>query len=395
MNISELRTKRAKAWEATKAFLESHRREDGRLSAEDDATYTRMEQEVNDLGKEIARLERQEALDKEMNAPTSKPLTQKPDAVKEDTKTGRAADDYKNAFWKKLRNRRAPDLYNALQVGVDAEGGFLCPDSFENQLVQGLLSKTVVRDLAHVISTSVGQHKIPVVSSRGEASWIEEEGPIPEDDDVFGQQYLDAHKVGCLIKVSEELLNDSAFDLESYFVAEFARRIGRKEEEAFLSGNGASKPSGVLESAEVGVTSASATTVTADELIDLFSSLDAPYRVNAVWLVNDSTMRVIRKLKDQNGQYLWQKALHEGEHETLLGKPIFHSPYAPELAAGAKAIAFGDFSYYWIGDRQGISFRRLNERYADTGQVGFLATKRVDGKLILPEAVKVLQMKSA
>ena len=143
------------------------------------------------------------------------------------------------------------------------------------------------------------------------------------------------------------------------------------------------------------MTAASATTVTADELIDLFYSLDAPYRVNAVWLVNDSTMRVIRKLKDQNGQYLWQKALHEGEHETLLGKPIFHSPFAPELAAGAKAIAFGDFSYYWIGDRQGISFRRLNERYADTGQVGFLATKRVDGKLILPEAVKVLQMKSA
>ena len=117
--------------------------------------------------------------------------------------------------------------------------------------------------------------------------------------------------------------------------------------------------------------------------------------VHAVWLVNDSTMRAIRKLKDQNGQYLWQKALHEGEHETLLGKPIYHSPFAPALEAGARAVAFGDFSYYWIGDRQGITFRRLNERYADTGQVGFLCTKRLDAKLILPEAIKVLQMKSA
>jgi HK97 family phage major capsid protein len=110
--------------------------------------------------------------------------------------------------------------------------------------------------------------------------------------------------------------------------------------------------------------------------------------------MNDSTMRYIRKLKDTTGQFLWQKALHEGEHETLLGKPIYHSPFAPEVAAGAKPILFGDLSYYWIGDRKGITFRRLNERYADTGQVGFLASKRLDGKLILPEAIKCLQMKA-
>ena len=194
--------------------------------------------------------------------------------------------------------------------------------------------------------------------------------------------------------MSEELLNDSAFDLEAYFVAEFARRIGNKEEEAFLNGDGAGKPTGILNDAEVGVTAASATAITADELIDLFYSLPAPYRANAVWVMNDSTMRYIRKLKDTTGQFLWQKALHEGEHETLLGKPIYHSPFAPEVAAGAKPILFGDLSYYWIGDRKGITFRRLNERYADTGQVGFLASKRLDGKLILPEAIKCLQMKA-
>lgn len=398
MNITELRTKRAKAWEAAKAFLESHRNTDGKLSVEDDATYTRMEQEVTDLGKEIARLERQEAIDRELNAPTSKPLTNKPDGTpKAPEKTGRAADTYKDAFWTQVRNRNGMtyEVRNALQVGVDTEGGYLCPDTFEHQLVTGLSAKNVIRSLSNVITTSSGQHKIPVVATKGTASWIEEEGAISEDDDVFGQQYIGAHKVGTLIKVSEELLNDSAFDLEAYFITEFARRIGNKEEDAFLSGDGSGKPTGILVDAEVGVTAASATAITADELIDLYYSLPAPYRATAVWVMNDATMRYIRKLKDTTGQYLWQKALHEGEHHTLLGRPIYHSEYMPTVEGGAKPILFGDLSYYWIGDRQGITFRRLNERYADTGQVGFLATKRTDGKLILSEAVKVLQMKSA
>lgn len=395
MTINELREKRNSVWEKAKAFLASHRNESGVLSAEDTATYETMEKEVIDLGTAIKQLERQEAMEREMNAATSTPITTKPAAgAKADPKTGRASDAYTEAFWKQARNNTSYDIRNALQVGVDTEGGYLCPDTFENQLVTGLTAKNVVRGLAHVISTSSGQHKIPVVANRGTASWVEEEGPIPEGDDTFGQQYIGAHKVGTLIKVSEELLNDSAFDLEAYFVAEFARRIGNKEEEAFLNGDGAGKPTGILNDAEVGVTAASATAITADELIDLFYSLPAPYRANAVWVMNDSTMRYIRKLKDTTGQFLWQKALHEGEHETLLGKPIYHSPFAPEVAAGAKPILFGDLSYYWIGDRKGITFRRLNERYADTGQVGFLASKRLDGKLILPEAIKCLQMKA-
>ena len=133
----------------------------------------------------------------------------------------------------------------------------------------------------------------------------------------------------------------------------------------------------------------------ADEVIDLFYSVKAPYRKNAVWVLNDATVRAIRKLKDSNGQYLWQPALHEGDHETLLGKKILTSPYMPEIGAGQKVVMFGDLSFYWIGDRQGITFKRLHERYADMGQVGFLASKRVDGKLVLPEAIKVLQMKGA
>ena len=199
-----------------------------------------------------------------------------------------------------------------------------------------------------------------------------------------------------MIKVSEELLADSVFDLEAYISKEFARRIGAREEESFFNGDGKGKPLGILAAAggaEVGVTAASATAITADEVIDLFYSLKAPYRKNAVWVLNDATVRLIRKLKDANGQYLWQPALREGEFDTILGKRIYTSPFMPTAAAGAKTILFGDLSYYWIGDRQGVTFKRLNERYADMGQVGFLASKRVDGKLVLPEAVKVLQQK--
>ena len=142
---------------------------------------------------------------------------------------------------------------------------------------------------------------------------------------------------------------------------------------------------------QVGVTAASASTITADELIDLYYSLKAPYRKNAVWVLNDSTMKIIRKLKDGSGQYLWQPALKDGEANTILGRPYFTSPYAPAVAAGAKSVLFGDLNYYWIGDREGITFRRLNELYAGNGQVGFLASKRLDGKTVLPEAIKVLQ----
>lgn len=393
--INELRAQRAKTWEQTKAFLDSHRK-NGVLSAEDTATYEKMEQEIVDLGHEIERQERLDGFEREMNTPVSTPITQKPEATKVDSKTGRASDAYKDAFWNHARKRDTYEVRNALQVGTDSEGGYLAPDEFENTLITALESENVVRSLAHTFTTSSGNHKIPVVSTKGTASWVDEEGAIPESDDVFGQQLIGAHKVATMIKVSEELLNDSAFDLEGYFRTEFARRIGSKEEEAFITGNGTGKPTGIFHTtggAELGVTTAAGTAITSDELIDLFYSLNSAYRKNAVWLLNDSSMKVIRKLKDSNGQYLWQPALHEGGFDTLLGKRLYTSPFVPEIAAGKKTVAFGDFNFYWIGDRAGITFKRLNERFAESGQIGFIASKRLDGKLILPEAVKVLQMK--
>ncbi len=290
-----------------------------------------------------------------------------------------------------------PQVVDALRIGADTEGGYLVPDEYERTLVEALEEENIFRGLAHIIRTASGERKIPVVATKGTASWIEEGGAFPESDDTFGQVTIGAYKLGTIIKVSEELLNDSVFDLESYIAREFARRIGTKEEEAFFTGDGTGKSLGVLADkggAEVGVTAASATGITADELLDLYYSLFSSYRKKAVWVVNDSTIKAIRKLKDNNGQYLWQPGLIANAPDTILGRPVNTSAFMPSIAAGAKSIIFGDFNYYWIADRQGRTFKRLNELFATTGQVGFLAFQRVDGKLILPEALKVLKQKA-
>lgn len=399
MTVLELREKRAKAWEAAKAFLDSHRTDKGVLSAEDDAAYSRMEQEITDLGKEISRMERLEALDAQMKKPVNQPLTGKPMSGRTIERIGRASDEYRTSFWDMMRSKAPlPSVVNALQEGTDSEGGYLVPDEYERTLVEALEEENMFRQLAKVIRTSSGDRKIPVVATKGTASWIDEEGAYTESDDSFGQVSIGAYKVGTMIKVSEELLNDSVFDLESYIAKEFARRIGAKEEEAFFTGDGSGKPLGILAAtggAETGVTAASSTAVTADELMDLFYSLKSPYRKKAVWVLNDSTIKAVRKLKDSTGQYLWQPSLVAGTPDTLLGRPVKTSAYMPVIAAGAKTIAFGDFSYYWIADRQGRSFKRLNELYAANGQVGFLGSQRVDGKLVLSEAVKVLAQKAS
>lgn len=394
--ILELREKRAKAWDAAKAFLDSRRGNDGLISAEDTATYDKMEEEVINLGKEIDRLEKQAAIDLELSKPVNSPIVNKPSQNGE-IKTGRATDEYKTSFWKAMRNKMSYEVQNALEVGTDSEGGYLVPDEFERTLIEALEEENIFRSLANVITTSSGDRKIPVVASKGTASWVDEEGEIPESDDAFNQVSIGAYKLATLIKVSEELLNDSVFNLQSYIAKEFGRRIGAKEEEAFFTGDGTGKPTGIfntLNGAQLGVTAASATAITADEIMDLFYSLKSPYRKKAIFVMNDATVKAIRKLKDGNGQYIWQPSITAGTPDTILNRPVKTSAYVPTIEAAAKTIAFGDFGYYWVADRQGRSFKRLNELYAVTGQVGFMATQRVDGKLILAESIKVLQQKA-
>lgn len=393
MTILELRTKRAKAWESAKSFLDSHRTEKGTLSAEDDATYTRMEQDITDLGKEIARLERQEAFEAELKKPLTNPLTGKPNTGSE-TKTGRASDDYNDAFNSFVRG--LPILHNVMEVGTDANGGYLVPTEYENKIIQGLRENNVMRQLCKVITTE-SERKIPVAASHTTAVWTAENAAYTESNPSFSQISIDAFKLTDLIKVSQELLQDSAFDIAAYIAEEIAYAFGGAEEEAFCVGTGGTQPTGVFTAngGQVGVTTGSAATVTSDELITLIYSLKSPYRKNAKFLMNDTTVSLLRKLKDGNGAYMWQPSMQAGEPDKLNGYPLYTSAYAPTITTDALAIGFGDFSHYWIADRSGRTIQRLNELFAGNGQVGFVASERVDGKTILPEAIKLLKMKNS
>ena len=397
--ILALREKRASLWDAAKKYRDAHIGSDGTMTAEDAATYDRMVDDVDRMKKEIDRLERQEAIENEMNRPVSQPIVNRPDdgQPKEKEKRGTATDEYKTAFWNMVRAKAMSyEIHNALKIGEDDHGGYLAPDEFERTLVEALEEQNIFRQFAHVITTSSGDRKIPVVASKGTASWIDEEAAFPESDDTFGMLSIGAFKLATTIKVSDELLHDSVFDVASYIAKEFARRIGAAEEEAFFTGNGTGRPTGILNAtggAETGVTSVGAN-ISFDDVIDLYYSLRSPYRRNAVFMMNDSTVRALRKLKNGSGDYLWQPSVTAGTPDTILNRPVYTSSYMPTVAAGAKSILFGDMSYYWIADREGRTFQRLNELYAPTGQVGFLSFERVDGKLILPEAAKVLQMKS-
>lgn len=397
MTIQELREKRAKAWDTARDFLDSKRNADGLLSEEDSKTYDTMEKQIVDLGKEIQRLERQAEIEAELNKPTSNPILGKPVNPEKSEETGTASDTYNTAFWNSIRSRNWVDIRNDLQAGMDSEGGYLVPDDFEKKLIESLMEENIFRQLATVIRTSSGDRKIPIVTSKGEAVWIDEEKAYTLSDDVFGQASLSAYKVGTAIKVSEELLNDSAFDLSAYITKEFARRVGAKEEEAFFVGDGNGKPTGIFAAAggaENGATTSTAN-ITFDDMMELFYSLKSPYRKKASWVLNDSTVKALRKLKDSNGNYIWSPSVSAGIPDTIMNRPYYTSSYVPESTAGSKAIAFGDFSYYWIADRKGFTFKRLNEVFAMNGQIGFIASKRVDGRLILPEAIKTLTIKKA
>jgi len=395
-NTLEMRNTRAKKWETAKAFLESRRGADGAVSEEDVKTYEKMEAEVLALGKDIDRIERQNAIDNAIVGDLNTPIMNPPSSPhKTDAVTGRASEDYSKSFILAMRKEKAdlnPAILNALSIGVDPEGGYLVPDQFERTLVQALEENDIMRTLARIITTSSGTLKIPVVATRGTASWVEEAAIIPESDSSFGQMTLDAHKLATLIKVSRELLEDSAFSIEAFLAEDFGRRLGALEEEAFFVGDGVKKPTGILKDAEVGHTAVSATDIGFDDVIKLYYSLRSPYRNRAVFAANEQTVMKLRMLKGTDGQYIWQPSVTLGTPDMLLGRPVYVSSYIPAIAAGAKALIFGDFRYYWIGDRRGRTFERLNELFAVTDQIGFKATQRVDGKLILPEAVKVLKM---
>ena len=316
MTILELREKRNKAWEAAKAFLESHRTEKGTLTAEDDATYTQME----------------------LNRPVNQPLTNKPGSGRgEEPKTGRASDEYRKAMLDAFRSN-FKRVSNILQEGVDADGGYLVPEEYDHRLIDTLSEENIMRRLATTITTS-GEHKINIAATKPD---------------------------------------------------QFGKALGNAEEDAFLNGDGTGKPLGLFAATGGGTVAGTLTAaIKSDDMLDLVYALKRPYRKKASFIMNDKTLSSLRKLKDNNGAYIWQPSYQAGEPDRVLGYAVHTSAYAPE-----DAIAFGDYKYYNIGDRGTRSFSELRELFAGNGMIGYVAKERVDGKLILPEAVQILKLKA-
>ena len=390
--IMELRDKRVKLWEEAKNFLDSHTDEDGKLSAEDAAAYEKMEADVVEMKKAIDRLERQAAIDRELDKPTSKPIVNEPQKVK--SMGGfRATDEYKQDMLTAMRTRFR-DISNVLQEGNDQQGGYLVPVEYDKRLVDVLNEENIMRSIATKITTS-GEHKINIAATKPAAAWIEEGGALSFGDATFDQIMMDAYKLHVAIKVTEELLYDAAFNLEGYIIDNFGKALANTEEDAFLNGDGKGKPMGIFDTKQGGQygTTTSAASIGADDIINLVYNLKRPYRKNAAFITNDKTLAALRKLKDNNGVYLWQPALTAGEPDRLFGYAIHTSQFAPEATAGKAAMAFGDFSYYNIGDRGSRSMQELKELFAGNGMVGYVMKERVDGRLILQEAVQILKMK--
>lgn len=397
--IQELRAKRAKLIQDIRDILEKEEKENRSLTQDELEQIQRMDADIEKLEVQIRNEERAAGLDGVFGGGAQAGGQEQPQQGAGEERTNpRATKEYRDAFEAYIRKSHSglfPDQVRALNTGSDPEGGYLVPDEYHTQLVEALAEQNVMRGLASTIQTGSGDRLIPLVIDRGEAQWTGESENYPESDAEFGRATLGAHKLARITRVTEELLNDSMFDIEAFLVDSFRRTFGDAEEKAFITGTGTGQPRGFLLDAEVGVTAAAQDSVTTDELLDLYHSLRRPYRSRATWMLNDSTILAIRKLKDANDQYIWQPGLQAGQPDRILGRPVAVSRFMPELGEGNKAIAFGDFSYYWIADRQSIGIQRLVELYAAQGQVGFRMFMRTDGKLILPEAIVTLEGGSA
>lgn len=391
MDTQKLKEKRADLCNAAKAFLTENINSDGKISAENVAKYEAMESEIVELGKTIELYQRASVMDFELSKPTDTPLYSQPTV-----KFGRASNEYKQAALTAFRTQFR-NISNYLNEGTDSAGGYLVPAEWDSRLIDTLTEENIMRKLGTTIQTS-GEHKINLASVKPAAAWLDEGAALQFGDATFGQISLTAHKLQIGIIVTNELLHDNKFNLENYILDTFSTKMAEAEEDAFLNGaaSDTSKPTGLFETASANsdsVVTTAGTSLAADDIFNLVYKLKRPYRRNAAFIMNDATLRDLRKLKDSTQQYLWQRDYQAGEPDRLIGYPVYTSPFAPVAAAGKPFIAFGDFSYYNIADREARSFNILRELYAGNDKTGFTMLERVDGLLVQPEAVRVLKMK--
>lgn len=294
--------------------------------------------------------------------------------------------NYNEAYDKLIRRKNFIDT--ALEEGYNpGSGSYTVPVGHSNDYTAAITQANLFRRYGTVLTTNTADGLIQKVASTADASIVEETKAYPEDGDTFDKLNFHSYKLAALSKLHNNFLSDFHFDIEGYLNNEFSRRFGRAEENRFLNGTGKTEPTGLLITAETGVTAAGSTTVTADEIIALYLSVKPEYRQNGVWLMNDETALALRTLKDSAGNYLWRST-----DDTIFGKPVECTQYMPNISSRSLPIAFGDLSYYWILIRQPLAIKILTELFIRENMTGYAANERLDGMLIRPEAVKVIKM---
>ena len=388
-----------------RALLDTATKANRDLTADESTSYTAMENELATV--EISIKREQSVVAAEASVAGFRDGEYRPGAsiTGADKPRGfRATAEYKEAFFagfiRRGANNLGPQFMNVLSQGVDADGGFLVPTETEMAIVKSLLEQSPIRAYADVKTTALDS-AIPVRTGIPTFGWIAEGGNYGKGGSTYGKLTMQAHKYGGIVPISDELLQDAIENMELEINETAALAFGELESTGFMIGDGVGKPLGLFAQDSVaGVTipsveTASATAITADELIDLFHAVTDPYRRSASWVLRDATVKAIRKLKNgTTGDYMWQPGLVAGQPDMILGRPVVICKDAPAIAASAKSIAFGNLKAFRIRDRVGVSVKPLNELYAEAGQVGFRFTRRTDAKLCDAKAIAFLKQKA-
>jgi len=290
---------------------------------------------------------------------------------------------YNQAFWSKMRGTLVN--HDDLKEG-QIDGGFQLPSDSLKEFYEAIEKDNLFRRLATVVHLTKAEGTIHATTSTGGAGIVDEGNLIPEDGDKFTQFPVKSYKIASLAKLKESFVSDNDFNLEKYLTTDFARRFGRAEENLFINGDGVTEGTGILSVSE-SIGAKATNTLSYDEMVELYFSIEAEYRKDAVFIMNDETAFYLRTLKDDDGNYLWNS-----NGDTILGKEVVISPYMPSIESDKLPIIFGDLSFYWVIERKPLAIMVLRELYSGQGQIGFLGFERIDGKLIRPEAVKTIKM---
>lgn len=290
-------------------------------------------------------------------------------------------DYYRVAFENRLRTNQLGDVddYN-LKLAKLKNNSYPLPYSFKGDYTEHLAHENLFRRFGTVIHTEIEEGTVVCMDVMPKPEIVDENQSYPSPHEMrYPCLRCRSHKLAMLGKIPCSFVDDTRFDLAGYVYREFGHCFGRAEENICLNGIGQTEPKGLLHSAEIGVT---ASTLTADAVIELFFSLDKQYRKNAVWVMNDETAMTLRMLKDSTGNFLWRST-----DDTIFSHTVVISNYIND-----STIVFGDLSYYWLIERQPLAVRPLNELYAQESCLGLAASERIDGKLVRSEAVKLFKL---